>query len=314
MSWQFDGLALDRQPSFIEDGRPQAHGFAGAVAWQKQVRDHYLSEGVPAGADLDLKRARVERIQRWQAAGIIMKYEWLGTMGPTRWYYGLVLGDRLAGVTCIGRAATAGAWTPRMLGLQSDEVGFLARGACVHWAPLGANSKLVSWTARLLRRDVPALKVLMAYADEEAGEIGTIYQACGWSCIGKTDSRPLYVSPQGITRDRKFISNLAEHAGLKGVPGGWAEIHRRILAAGWKRGNGKPKWRYVYILDRSDRALAARIGPMRQPYPKRVASIVVDAPAVQAGEGGSTPTATLHDTRDLNMQPDIFAEVPDVTP
>ena len=36
-----------------------------------------------------------------------------------------------------------------------------------------------------------------------------------------------------------------------------------------------------------------RIEPMAKPYPKRAASDTGDTPAIQAGEGGSTPTAAL---------------------
>jgi hypothetical protein len=55
-----------------------------------------------------------------------------------------------------------------------------------------------------------------------------------------------------------------------------------------------PKHRYVYVLDRSDRALVERIERMRQPYPKR-AKQSSDAPADQVGEGGAAPTGTLQE-------------------
>ena len=42
-----------------------------------------------------------------------------------------------------------------------------------------------------------------------------------------------------------------------------------------------------------DADMRRRIEPMAKPYPKRAASDTSDTPAVQAGEGGSTPTAAL---------------------
>ncbi len=49
------------------------------------------------------------------------------------------------------------------------------------------------------------------------------------------------------------------------------------------------KYRYLYPLDA---AMRAQILPLAQPYPKRATSIQ-DAPAVQTGEGGATPTVAL---------------------
>jgi hypothetical protein len=42
-----------------------------------------------------------------------------------------------------------------------------------------------------------------------------------------------------------------------------------------------------------DEEIRARILPLSKPYPKRAASIASDAPGLQPGEGGSTPTAAL---------------------
>ena len=50
------------------------------------------------------------------------------------------------------------------------------------------------------------------------------------------------------------------------------------------------KYKYLMPLDVEMRA---RILPLAQPYPKRAGSIAADAPAHQAGEGGSTPTPAL---------------------
>jgi len=50
------------------------------------------------------------------------------------------------------------------------------------------------------------------------------------------------------------------------------------------------KHRYLWPLDV---AMRSQLLPLAQPYPKRAASILADAPTVQAGESGAAPTAAL---------------------
>jgi hypothetical protein len=53
----------------------------------------------------------------------------------------------------------------------------LARGACVPWAHPHAASKLIRRSMDLLPE---RYKIVTASVDRLAGEIGTIYQACGF--------------------------------------------------------------------------------------------------------------------------------------
>lgn len=259
------------------------------VAWQKQLRDRYLAEGAPPVPHLDLKRAQVRRVSRRLAEQIILKYEWLGTLPSScTHYYGIFFGPYCAGVTCTGVGASgANLNAHREFGVERDQFAYLTRGANVHWSPTGANSKLVSWTCRLLARD-SAAKLVIAYSDTDAGEIGTIYQACNWVGIGKGNSTRQWIAPNGRVYDQKYPWNLADKQG--GTRAQWCA---KLRAAGWREQPSNPKYRYVQILDKSDKALIDRVERMRQPYPKRVASIDSDAPGLQPGEGGANPTAAL---------------------
>lgn len=84
------------------------------------------------------------------AEQVIFKYEWLGTMSKTRWHYGIFYGSYCAGVVCFGRNVTGGANTPKMFGVENNDMICLARGACVHWAERGSNSRLVSYACKEL--------------------------------------------------------------------------------------------------------------------------------------------------------------------
>jgi hypothetical protein len=261
---------------------------AGAVCWQKQLRDRYAAEGTPPVPHLDVGRAVVRPVSRKMAEQVILKYEWLGAMAQTSRHYGIFFGNHCAGVSCVNddsRRANRNAH--REFGLQDGEVAYLARGACVHWAPPGTNSKLVSWTCRLVAK-VSRAKVMIAYADTDAGEIGTIYQACNWTYIGRGSSTKQWVSPGGVVRDQLHPFNLARREG--GTRAGWVD---RLRKSGWSEQASNPKHRYAYVLDKSDAALVARVARMRRPYPKRAGSVDSGTSANHAGGGGATPTPAL---------------------
>jgi len=242
---------------------------AGAVCWQKQRRDRYLAEGVPPVPHLDVKRAIVRPISRAQAEQVILKYEWLGTMSPTSLHFGIFYGNYCAGVTCVGFGASmAGAYHADQFGIGTGDLLTLARGACAHWAPSHSNSKLIGWTCRMVGARG---KLMWATCDTDAGEIGTIYQACNFVYIGASD---------GVTRaDREIVAPSGRVYNQRSI-GGWAKTRKvryesmkgALLDNGWSFQPGNPKHRYVYLLDRSDRGLVSRIESMRRPYPKRVRS------------------------------------------
>ena len=270
---------------------------AGEVAWQRQLRDRYAGEPGPA-IELDLGAAVVRPISRSLAERVILRYEWLGTLPPATLFVGIFFGPYLAGATAVAVGnGTAGAFTHQQYGIDRTELSTLVRGACVHWAPPGTNSKLVSWTVRILRRRYPGSKILVAYADEEAGEIGTIYQACGWRYLGRGAVVNEWVSPSGRVYNTRSFSPT--NPGARGwMPTAGKDRSRKTIealeAAGWRKQKSNRKHRYVVVLDRDDAALSSRIDAMALPYPKRPRADAPsgrgesdDAPADQAGEDPS---------------------------
>jgi hypothetical protein len=261
------------------------------MAWQRQCRDRYAHLPGPVVTTADLKTARVRPVSRTLATQIILRYEWLGTMVGTNYHYGIFFGMHCAGVCCLGlNGGGANMDAAKELGLTRQTMGYLARGACVHWAPPGTNSRLVAWTARLFARATGA-KALIAYADTDAGEIGTIYQACGWIYIGVGSPTAQWVAPSGRVYDQKLAWNLAQQHGH--TPGDYRVALRR---AGWSQQRSNPKHRYVCLLDPRDAALVARLRALRRPYPKRAVSRDSAASPHQGEEGDANSTTALHPT------------------
>ena len=257
------------------------------ICWQKQLRDKFNAEGIPPVPYLDLKRAVVLPVSRELAKQIIYKYEWLGTMSPTRFHYGIFFGMFCAGVTCCGYNIGGGAMTPKMFGVNSKDVLYLARGANVHWSPAGANSKLVSMTCKMLKRETDG-KIVIAYSDTDAGEIGTIYQACNWIYVGVGAEITQWVSKSGRAFNQMLPRDLSRTRG--GTRIGWVN---RLRVEGWREQRSNPKHRYVYILDRTDKRLIDKVEAMRQPYPKRGTGETDNAAHSHAQTGGASPTVPL---------------------
>jgi hypothetical protein len=125
------------------------------------------------------------------------------------------------------------------------------------------NSRLISLSCRRIAKDTQA-KLAIAYADTDAGEIGTVYQASNWVYIGKGSSTFQWISPNGRIMDQKLASNLAKRSG--GLRSNWVKA---LKDAGWREQESNPKHRYVYVLDKSDKALVKLIEQKRCEYPKR---------------------------------------------
>jgi len=259
-----------------------------SVAWQRQLRDRYASEGTPPVPHLDLARSRVREVSRPFARRIISKYEWLGTMGNSGLHFGLFFGDVCAGVTCVALNGGGAAWTTghEQFGVGRRDVAVLVRGACVHWAPKGTNSRLVSWTVRLLKGRA---RLVVAFADTDAGEIGTIYQACGWSYIGPSASSIEVVAPNGRILSERWLTALARKNGV-----GRGRQQRALLDAGFRQQKRTRKHRYACVIDRSDGPLMDRLRAMALPYPKRMNAPERSSPvSTPDGEGGANPTPAL---------------------
>jgi len=260
------------------------------ICWQKQLRDNYNNLGVPPVPHLDLSRAVVRRINRKTAESVILKYEWLGTLPfSCTHYYGLFFGIFCAGVTCssVG-VGGANVYAYKEFGLNNQrEFAYLQRGANVHWSPTGANSKLVSLTCKMLKKDSGA-KIIIAYSDSDAGEIGTIYQACNWAYIGKGSSTNQFVSPEGRIYDQKLASNIAKREGVERK-----DITKYLKKKGWTEQKSNPKGRYVFILDKSDKQLVKLVEDMKRPYPKRERGETDSAPHSNAETEGASPIRSL---------------------
>jgi hypothetical protein len=251
-----------------------AHGVPAGMSFQRWIREKARVR-YPRPAMKSLAGCRVGPIDAKTARGIIEQYEWLGGLSAhVLSCYALRSPEgEVLGVAVFGRASREAG---ELKGIGQGVC--LSRGACVHFAPPNSASFLIRHaTVRALNDHGAAFA--FAYADPDAGEVGTVYQACGWFYIGTTGSHKAYLKPDGtIVRERQLrlryhgtrerqayghnlsLSPELEPKNMRGAD---------AVALGWKPLVDGPKYKYAWAADRATRDRLAALG---QPYPKRGAA------------------------------------------
>ena len=117
--------------------------------------------------------------------------------------------------------------------------------------------------------------VFLAYSDSEAGEIGTIYQACNWLYLGNSNGRGKSGSRQEGRRkgtdewiNSRRLRNLARNDGYEDTSYWWADARASGL---WEFRRVTDRARYVTFAGGAKDVKAARAALRYQPlpYPKR---------------------------------------------
>lgn len=245
------------------------HDVQDKTAWQYLIRkkEESLSDSIKdkfwLNLDLSLNKAFVDRCDRDTAEKIIKKYEWLGDMAITNIYYGIFFDVFCGGCICINSHGVM-AGNGRMYGLNDNQISYFARGACAFWTPVGTASKLLSFALKK-ERDRGA-KVAHAFADTDAGEYGTVYQATNWICLGKQRSEDFEMSFNGKNLHSRAVSLYAKKNGIS-----IDKMVEIMENEGWVKKKVNPKYRYCYILANGEekKRILDKIGHLITEYPKR---------------------------------------------
>lgn len=260
-----DGLALE----FADDRLQSAQDMVRRAlpptrrkAHQREIREAH-AENEPRPTIPNLDGCYVAQVTAEEAKAVILKYEWLGTMGRAVACYGLHTSNgELIGVAVFGWPSAVE--SRDICGRDNRHLAVcLERGACVHFAPKNAASYLIASAVKRAAQD-HGWRIFYAYADPEAGEIGTVYQACNWLYIGQGVGRtPGRLREDWRLPDGRILSSRSlRHRKLK---------RPEAIALGWEPIYRHPKHKYVHFEGtRQERRelLAALRYPVAR-YPKR---------------------------------------------
>lgn len=137
-----------------------------------------------------------------EANEFIRRYEWLQTPGhPLARYGSYTAYGELAAVALFGKPTLNSATL--YPDIDPNTVVCLERGACASWAHPHTGTWFLPRVLEQANKD-HGWKAFYAYSDEEAGEIGTIYQASNWLYIGQGVGRPMQ---RGKPRERCYFRN-----------------------------------------------------------------------------------------------------------
>lgn len=146
-------------------------------------------------------------------------------------------------------------------------------------------SRILKISLILLKEKCPGLRLVFSYSDKtNEDHHGGIYQANGWLYLGErtTSDKGAYYKIKGKKMHGRAAR--AKYGSERNFPGKWEH---------WP---AQTKHLYVKILDKN-----YCLNYIVKQYPKRVASIDNDVPSDQLGEGGASPTATLHSPNDKSQ-------------
>lgn len=248
-------------------------------ASQRVRREEEEAKDTEPHPEADISTSVVRRIDSKLAATIIDQYEWMERMPAiVSFCYGIFFDEVLGG--CVVYSPEYGenlkvwdkyGWTgPNPDGSRWSKIILLSRGACVWWAHPHSASHLIRQSMKMLP---DKYEVVTATVDELAGEVGTIYQACGWSYVGKMRSENPNSKANSATRSggaringvlyttrslRHMIGSSGKDAVLKSYPEAEFVQQRSKGRYFAFRGSHYTKKNNLKMIE-----------PMLKPYPKR---------------------------------------------
>lgn len=254
--------------------------------WQYDIRLNTLKDDIES-IDFDYQNLKIsdfnfEYIEKdnfisKDIVTFIKKYEWLGKMPnrPTHRFIATYKG-MIAGAIVM---STPNAFS-NILGDNTANIEkLISRGACASWTPKNLASSLIMWSIRWMVKNTQ-FRLFEAYADTEAKELGTIYQACNFYYLGdKFGSDKLYFNPDNIEKgwvnSRGFRKLSFYKSYLKSIGISWEENWNKKTTILWNNipsdisdmmkkhssesikkcqvRNIKYKHKYIYILGEDNR-------------------------------------------------------------
>lgn len=238
--------------------------------YQRHIRE-ILGEVDSDDVMMSLEHAEVLEIPYEKAASLILKYEWLGTMGAGITHsFGLKIDGKLAGAVCFNRGNT-----PESRNICGEECAnkalCLARGACIPCAPKNAASYLIRRAVKLCFQKY-GYELFFAYSDFEAGEVGTIYQALGWKYLGSGDKKKYhsdFIDPTGKKWSSYKLSSWRPKLRKEFDIPEYMPVNTYLQNIGWKKVNRPLKGKYVWFEGPNRDILEKSCRYPFMPYPKR---------------------------------------------
>ena len=266
----------------------------------------------------DAKRIEVRPIKAEDARRIIRALHYSGkVVNNSQVHLGVFLDGRCGGAMQFGPSLDKRRMLGLVRGTKWNEFIELNRMAFADWLPRNSESRAIGWAMRWLKKTYPWLKWVVSFADGAQCGDGTIYRASGFVLTSIKPNTQIWEAPAGggrfsrtsLTdgRSKQQQQKATRLCRVSATKAGNILRTGGASMAAFKESGFTPipgfQLRYVYFLDPAARQhLTVPILPFSEIERRgagmyrgqnRAASIGVDAPGDQPGEGGSIPTAAL---------------------
>lgn len=206
----------------------------------------------------------VRQVSAKFARRYIASFHYSRTMpDSTRFAYAGFLNGKVCGVVCYGMGCGKNQYTALIPDIENGTYVELTRLWCADDYPRNTESKLIAESLKLLP---PEIKLVVSFADEGEGHVGTIYQATNWLYCGKNGGGKMLLCEDGVKKHPRLLGiyrmrhpeyEQYDNDELMGL------LHYMYV-------DGGKKYRYVYLRgSKRERAeMRAILGDKVQPYPK----------------------------------------------
>ena len=201
--------------------------------WQYDIRLNNLNDDLIL-AGLSLDETKILKISDFifqkeekkdcfsEVKSFIERHEWLGKISlyPTHIftarYKGILAGVIIMDLPTVFSKMLEGVNIPVLLDdgtLETKNIKtrrierLISRGACISWSPKNLGSSLIMFAIKWMVKNT-RFRLFVCYADVEAKELGTIYQACNFYYLGKKSGAKIQykVKDEHWVSDRYFRS------------------------------------------------------------------------------------------------------------
>jgi len=232
----------------------------------------------------DAKLIVVKPIAAADANRIVKALHYSGKVAAiSQLHFGVFLDGKCGGAMQFGPPIDRRKLLPLVSGTRFNDFLELNRMAFADWLPKNSESRCISYAMRFIKKHYPSIEWVVSFADGTQCGDGAIYRASGFMLTQIKANTTICRLASGEIAASHGTSKK-NFAGSEKLPG--------------------YQLRYIYFLDPTARErLTVPILPfseidkrgagMYRGKPRTRAKHCDDAPCVQQGEGGSTPTCTL---------------------
>jgi len=201
-------------------------------------------------------KIRIERISNKSARKIIETHHYTHSYpNSTKVSFGIYYEGKLQGCMCWGIPATQHHY--KKFNVDKSELMELLRLWTKDNSPKNLESKSISINIRILKKEMPNLKVLISYADPNVGHNGIVYQASNWRYIGTSGNDGGIKIGNKVYHRRTLNSRYGSSK---------KDFLEKITGKEVIQVRSRGKHYYVYPLSNE---IENKIKPWIKPYPKR---------------------------------------------